>query len=212
MKKLNEVLDDIVTPKGQGNMAGELSDKIKNVESYKNATKPAPVASPVRAAASPADRIKPEAKYGDRGPEKRIDTSDMTKPLGSFEKGTDNVPKTGVYKLHKGEAVIPKEKNMNKSAMDAVEKHLSGGEKKPAKEIKEMVHTKSANGKHIVTHRHHRPEHHPDETHVLNDMAELHSHMEDHAGTPNDGEAAPAAGGPPQMTAAPSPAPMQEPV
>jgi hypothetical protein len=86
---------------------------------------------------------------------------------------------------------------------------LGGSSEKPKKEIKEMVHTKSANGKHIVTHKHHHPEHHPDETHVMSDMAELHSHMEDHAGTPNDGEAAPAEGAaaPAPMTAAPSPMP-----
>lgn len=80
--------------------------------------------------------------------------------------------------------------------------------KKPKKEIKEMVHTKSHNGKHIVTHKHHHPEHHPDETHVMNDMAELHDHNEMHAGTPNEGEA-PAAGAdqPAQLTASPSPMP-----
>jgi hypothetical protein len=88
---------------------------------------------------------------------------------------------------------------------------ISGGGKKPKKEIKEMVHTKSHNGKHIVTHRHHHPEHHPDETHVLNDMSELHDHFENHAGTPNDGEEAPAEGGPAPLTAAPSPMPAPAP-
>src|ERR1017187_5038563 len=32
-------------------------------------------------------------------------------PLGNYKKGTPYVPKTGNYKLHEGEAVIPKEKN-----------------------------------------------------------------------------------------------------
>jgi len=79
---------------------------------------------------------------------------------------------------------------------DAFEK-ITGGAK-PKKEIKEMVHTKSDNGKHIVTHRHHRPDHHRDETHVAD-------HIENHAGTPNEGEAAPAGGAPTPMTPAPSP-------
>ena len=80
------------------------------------------------------------------------------------------------------------------------------GEGKPKKEIKRMIHEKSHNGGHIVTHEHHHPEHHPDEKHTFSNLAEVHDHMQNHAGTPNVGEEAeanPAA----QMTAAPSPAP-----
>jgi hypothetical protein len=90
---------------------------------------------------------------------------------------------------------------------------LITGDKKPKKEIKEMVHTKTHNGKHIVTHRHHSPEHHPDETHAFDNLDGVHGHMEDHAGTPNDGEAAPeagadaGAGAPAPLTASPSPMP-----
>jgi|HubBroStandDraft_2_1064218.scaffolds.fasta_scaffold445262_2 hypothetical protein len=83
--------------------------------------------------------------------------------------------------------------------------------KKPKKEIHKMVHTKTHNGKHIVTHQHHHPEHHPDETHAFDSMDQVHAHMDDHAGTPNQGEAAPPApdaGGPAPMTAAPSAPPM----
>ena len=79
----------------------------------------------------------------------------------------------------------------------------------PKKSIREMVHTKTHSGHHVVTHRHHAPhngsEH--DETHVMNNMSDLHSHMEDHAGTPNAGEAAPDASTP-QLTASPAPAPI----
>jgi hypothetical protein len=84
---------------------------------------------------------------------------------------------------------------------------ITKGDKAPKKEIREMVHTKSHNGKHIVTHRHHSPAHHPDEMHAFNNLAEAKDHMDMHAGEPAEG-AAPAEGGPPQMTAAPSgPAP-----
>jgi hypothetical protein len=38
------------------------------------------------------------------GPDPRV--------LGSYKKGTDYVPKTGLYKLHEGEAVKTKEENM----------------------------------------------------------------------------------------------------
>jgi len=72
---------------------------------------------------------------------------------------------------------------------------ITGG-KKPKKEIKEMVHSKTHNGKHVVTHKHHSPSHHPDETHMFNNMDEVKDHMDAHdAGT---GDAAP-------LTAAPSP-------
>ncbi len=148
--------------------------------------------------------INPKAQYGDRPGEKRIDTSEMTKPLGSYKKGTPRVPKTGNYKLHEGEAVIPAEKNpMNVNPFDLINK----GAKKPKKEIKEIRSRRAHDGKIIHTHIHHHPEHHPDEEHVSNDMDALHNHFEDHAGTPNEGEAAPVTGGPAQLTAAPSPMP-----
>jgi hypothetical protein len=126
----------------------------------------------------------------------------MRPAMPVFHKGTDYVEKTGPAMLEKGEAVIPKEKNM-----DAVKDILGGHETvKAPKKIKEMVHTKSHNGKHIVVHKHHSPHSHPDhdETHVMNDMAELHQHMEDHAGTPNEGEEAGAQTGP-QLSPTPSP-------
>jgi hypothetical protein len=84
---------------------------------------------------------------------------------------------------------------------------VTGKDRKPKKEIKRMIHEKSHNGGHIVTHEHHHPEHHPDEKHTFADLAGVHAHMEDHTGTPNEGEQAPAGDGPPQMTAAPSPMP-----
>ena len=116
----------------------------------------------------------------------KIDTTPrfgMGRPLGSFKKGTSHVPKTGIYKLHEGEAVIPKEKNMD-SVKDKMISSLGGDEKKPKKEIKEMHIRKTANGKHIVKHSHHHPEHHPDEEHSMEDMGALHQHMDDHAGEP----------------------------
>ena len=123
----------------------------------------------------------------------------------SYEKGTSHVPKTGPAILHEGEAVTPKDKNMA-DIKDKMLASLSGDDKKPKKEIKEMHVRKTANGKHIVKHVHHHPEHHPDEEHAMDDMSALHQHMDDHAGEPNEGEAAPAGGAPTPMTAAPSPA------
>ncbi len=182
-----------------------LAARNQNIDEYKSATMP-PSADPVKdTTPSPKDRVAPKARYGARTGEERIDTKDMTKPLGSFKKGTSHVPKTGIYKLHEGEAVIPKDKNMDNMKSKMTEA-LGGTDKKPKKEIKEMVHRKTTNGKHVIVHKHHHPEHHPDEEHAMENMAEVHQHMEDHAGTPNDGEGAESAppAGAAQMTAAPS--------
>lgn len=146
---------------------------------------PAPPEKAFPVQANP-DKVKPEGGVRAKDPMMPMDRT--AAPLAVLHKGTDYVPKTGNYRLEQGEAVVPKEKNM----ADDIFAHVPhrGSESKPKKEIKEMVHSKSHNGKHIVVHKHHHPAH-PDETHVLNDMAELHQHMEDHAGTPNEGEGAP---------------------
>jgi hypothetical protein len=192
------------------NTGAGLAAREQNIDEYKNATKPTLTAEPARNnTPSPKDRVSPKARYGARPGEKRPDasTDEARRPLGSFKKGTSHVPKTGLYKLHEGEAVIPKEKNMD-SMKDKMTEALGGEAKKPKKEIKEMVHRKTTNGKHIIVHKHHHPEHHPDEEHAMENMAAVHQHMEDHAGSPNDGEGAESAApaGAAQMTAAPSPA------
>ena len=76
------------------------------------------------------------------------------------------------------------------------------------KAIKSMTHSKTHNGKHVITHKHHEPHDSSahDTTHMFNDMGEVHDHMEAHAGTPNAGEGAPDANTP-QLTASPAPAP-----
>lgn len=100
--------------------------------------------------------------------------TEWAKPLGSFKQGTSHVPKTGVYKLHEGEAVIPKEKN-TMNAADA----MAGitGKAKPPKKIHKITTHKSDDGKLIHTHQHHHAAHHPDETHVSNNMKEATDHM-----------------------------------
>jgi hypothetical protein len=100
--------------------------------------------------------------------------TEWAKPLGSYKSGTSHVPKTGVYKLHEGEAVIPKEKN-TMNALDA----MAGitGKAKPPKKIHKITTHKSDDGKMIHTHQHHHPAHHPDETHVSNNMKEATDHM-----------------------------------
>lgn len=97
--------------------------------------------------------------------------------LDSFKDGTPYVPETGLYQLHEGEAVVPKEKNLMNAA-DA----MAGitGKSKPPKKIKTITHHKTDDGKTIHTHRHHFPEHHPDTTHVSNDDKEMTAHLAEH--------------------------------
>jgi hypothetical protein len=118
-----------------------------------------------------------------------------------YHNGVDVVPHDTLALLKRGEAVIPKKDNpmANADWRSAVK-----GEAKPKKEIKRMIHEKSHNGGHIVTHEHHRPEHHPDEKHTFSNMADVAAHMEKHAGTPNQGEPADASGAAP-LTASPTP-------
>jgi hypothetical protein len=205
-----------------GGTIGELGQKKINLEEPTN-PQTLEGTPETRHVSAPIDRVNPKARFGALPGEKRLSADElggMAKPLGamlSYKHGTEYVKETGPALLHKGEAVIPKEKNM-KNMKDHMMAGLSEGEdKKPKKEIKRIITHKSHDGKFIHTHEHHHPEHHPDETHVSNDMAELHQHMEDHAGSPNDGEAAPAAGAaaaapmtamPSAPAGAPAPAPM----
>jgi hypothetical protein len=130
-----------------------------------------------------------------------------TTKTGRTVKVNDGKHVVGILK--EGERVLTPEQNKHyeehMKTMDMVHDALSGGARKPKKAIREMVHSKTHNGKHVVVHKHHHPEHHPDETHMMNDMNELHAHMEDHAGAePNQGEGPESApqGNPAQLSAA----------
>jgi hypothetical protein len=180
-------------PQGQNIMEDGpgLAERARQTKATVNSLTPETTLPKATPAADNPDKINKHAKYGDRKGETRIDVSQMTKPLGSLKNGTPHVPETGNYKLHKGEAVVPKEKNMSDPFA------LVPGRTEPKsakKEIKRMEITKSHNGKHIVKHVHHHPSH-EDETHVMNDMAALHSHLDAHN---DDASGTPAA---PQMTA-----------
>jgi hypothetical protein len=146
-------------------------------------------------------------------PKKDISNATIENPIAppeirSFKHGTDYVPHDMFAYLHKGEKVVPKEEN---HMMDATEAMSKIAPKKPKKEISDMHIKMSHNKKHIVTHKHHHPMHHEDETHVMNNMADLHAHMDKHLGTPNEGEAAPAEA-PTPMTPSPSQASSPSPM
>lgn len=146
-----------------------MGDELKARADQMKTSAPAPVAAP---AAPKRDSGK---RYGDRPGEKRIDVTEALKPLASYKNGTPYVPKTGVYKLHEGEAVVPKEQNQMdaKTAMEAI----TGKKNKPPKKIKEIRTRKSDDGKYVHTHLHHHPEHHADEMHVSNDLKAAQAHI-----------------------------------
>ena len=152
-------------------------------------------------------------------PKSGPEMSALGEPLGNYKKGTPYVPKTGNYKLHEGEAVIPKEENEVADALGGkAPKNSPKEEKKESKSTKKAekptVHHMSIHrvkGGHIV-HHHHQPHEEgdgrkPDATHVVGngpegegDISNLAQHLQDHMGSP-----APEVGLP-EGAAAPAPA------
>lgn len=133
--------------------ARAIGEKAKMVEDYKKSTSAAATSPSAKAASKPApqDKVNPKAQYGDKPGEKRLDTSGMTKPLGSFHKG-GKVQKTGMYNLKKGEAVLTKEQQ------DKVAKRapaVLGGDQNPAMggSPDEMNIQKLDDGSFHITHR-----------------------------------------------------------
>jgi hypothetical protein len=176
MGYLDEVLRRAKTARDStSDQALALGKEFASNRSQIAGPKPTPTAPVVD---SPAPVINPKANYGNRPGEMRIDTRGMTRPLGSFKKGTDYVPKTGVYKLHEGEKVVPAKEN--KMDAKAAMQDITGKKSKPAKKIKEIRTRKTDDGKFVHTHLHHNPEHHQDEMHVSNDLKEAQQHISDH--------------------------------
>jgi hypothetical protein len=179
--------------------AAGIKAKAANVKDYMDAVAQKPVTPKTPAAGTNVDKINKNAKYGDRPGEKRLNVSDMTKPLASFKKGTTSVPKTGPAIVHKGEAVIPaKENSMSDGLYDKVPGMPAH---KPKKEIDHIRTSKAKSGGYIHEHHHTAPEHHPKETHVSATKKDMLAHMAQHMGDPETGAdtAAPdaAAGAPP---------------
>ena len=88
-------------------------------------------------------------------------------------------------------------------------KKAAGKSKAPAKEISHITVKKAANGGHVITHHHTKPDDHPDEHHITKGDDEMAQHMMTNMGQPNPGEAEldaaqPQAGAPPTAGAAPA--------
>ena len=125
----------------------------------------------------------------------------LPKHVKKFHNGTDYVPHDMLAHLDKGEAVIPKKDNPMASDFRG---EFFKKDHKPPKHIKRMIHEKTDNNKHLVTHEHHHPEHYRDEKHSFDNFSDVLDHMQKHAGDVNDGETPETgANAPAPMTAAP---------
>jgi hypothetical protein len=173
-------------------IGSELNARAKMQQEAEKALKPtgAPAAGTMAkpVGTSPVDKTKTQGPYGTGVGEKRIDVGTMTKPLGQMHDG-GTVPKTGPYVLKAGEKVLTQDqhshlKNAMALAHDALG-HETGKEPEPPKPLRHMhireVHT---GGFHVMK----------DDgagkitEHGASDSGDIHEHVEDHFGAPNDGE------------------------
>lgn len=101
--------------------------------------------------------------------------------LKGYKQGTPYVPETGAAIVHKGERVIPAEKNNPMGLAEAALAHPAAKEpKKPAKKVK-SVHVRRAHKGFIAENHHESPEHGMEE-HALPDMDAVQQHMSDSMG------------------------------
>ena len=107
-KLSKSVKDKVATVKEGNKEVDDLGPALTARAQNSRDVKPTPAPARDTSGAGVGGTAKP---YGSQSGEKRIDTSSYTKPLGSYKKGTKRVPKTGTYKLHKGEAVLTKKQN-----------------------------------------------------------------------------------------------------
>ena len=124
-----------------------INDRKRNIEALKEPA--VPFAAPTKTIP-----MNPKAKYGDKVGEKRMNVNQMIKPLGSFKKGTDRVPKTGVYKVHAGEQVLNKDDAQDmRTAKDRGSEVLSGAApNEQASEPSEMHIQKMDDGSFHIKH------------------------------------------------------------
>jgi hypothetical protein len=177
-------------------IAKEIGETARSYKTAEQALKPAPEApkpAPVAPRTPAAWEKGPQGAYGTGKGEKRIDTSYPDSPMPKMHKG-GTVPKTGVYVMKEGEKVLTPEQTTHlKNAMGLAHSVLShepdSEPTEPPKVIRAMNIRKASDGSHVIEH-HHVHFSHPMEEHTAKNMDELHDHLEQHWGGPNDGEAA----------------------
>lgn len=162
------------------NIGKGLAERAKMTAEGRKALMPEPAAPAPQPEAprSPTKRelVKPGAKYGDKPGEKRLDAEGNI--IGQMKKG-GMVPKTGNYKMHKGEVVLPKEHVMS-LAEGVLSQEAPSEPPKPPKEDREMRVRRLKDKSFHIAHSHTRPEHYPDEEYSASDKKALLKHMNDH--------------------------------
>jgi hypothetical protein len=125
VKKISGAGSRVVAP--DDDSASGIAAKNQNIQEYKSATE-APKEENRQYVPSPADRINPSAKYGNRPGEERIDVSSYIKPIGMYDDGgpvrmtrmyddggpVKNDPNDGHHQLavlEEGERVLTPEEN-----------------------------------------------------------------------------------------------------
>ena len=182
-------------------LGGELREKLEMQKAAGDSLK-TPTSAPVKpmpVKTMPMDKTNSQGPYGTGAGEKRIDTSypgnPMPKSLMPKMHDGGTVMHSGPHNLQKGEKVLTQEQHGKlRAAMglahDALS-HETEKEKEPEmpKHLKE-IHIKELHtgGFHVTKHSG-RPGDEPTVHGAANTDA-LHEHIEDHMGSPNDGEEA----------------------
>ena len=135
---------------------------------------------------SPQDKTNTQGPYGSGAGEKRIDVSNMTKPLGQMHKG-GTIQKTGQYVMKAGEKVLTGDQHAHlKNALSLAQTALSHDQEPtpppPAKTGRDF-HVRRLDDKTFhVRKGHMSPMDHPEEESSAPDMKGLIQHLKDHFG------------------------------
>lgn len=165
--------------KPQASEEAGLRVKADTIKRYTDAVAQRPEDVKAIPATENVDKIKPDAKFGDRPGERRPGTGPYGMP--SYKDGVAVVPKTGPAMLHKNEAVVPAKDNPMSGTFDLVK---GKRQRKAKKELEHMRVRKAKSGGMIVEHHYTNPGDHKMEEHVMKDLGALHSHMDEHYGAP----------------------------
>jgi hypothetical protein len=198
------------TPQDDGGVSAKLNaaksalSKAGNFAKSVTGKSDGPLPKPAPVAAAPAPK---PAGLGDELKAKSDNVNQFAnaqKPLASFKKGTDSVPKTGVYKLHEGEKVTPADQNKT----NAAKKALDGAGKKKKK--KGAIHIKPTdNDGFVVDHDSDPDEKEPmgkSQTHAIANIDDLVKHIQQKYGQGASNENDAAAVDAQQAAASPAPA------
>lgn len=205
------------------NLGGELAERARMNQAALGTPKPE-VDAP-RTGTTPANS---QAPYGTQGAERKLDTSYLDKPtaIKTYDKGGKVNVHDGKHQLailKDGERVLTEKQNKKyekgekpdkeNPAEDALEMKvydnggkvatpfdMISGPKKAPKTIQKHEYSRTHNGRHVVTHKHHDPSH-KDETHMFEKFSDAADHMNANPPQPEPAEA----GAPPAAPAAPAP-------